>query len=213
MRVTASSAAHCSRWRRERRSGRSCSGCSCAENMGRPLKNGISKSTTWRLTAENLNLRPIFFERVDGGDGASRCWWWMGPTNGRYGVFCRGMGREYAHRFAWILHHRRNIPDGAVVCHSCDEPLCVNPAHLWLGTHLDNVRDAIAKGRNSQAPHFFGIDHHWGGRTHCSKGHEFSQANTKHRSDSPGARRCLRCQRDRTERRRLMRQSARRTDP
>lgn len=55
--------------------------------------------------------------------------------------------RYRAHVIAWELANNKQVPDGMVVCHSCDSPRCINPAHLWIGTQGDNVRDSIHKGR------------------------------------------------------------------
>lgn len=78
----------------------------------------------------------------------SGCWLWTAAlfTSG-YGVF-RVRGKNIrAHRFAWVAQ-RGPIPDGMFVCHRCDIPSCVNPDHLFLGTHDDNVADKMAKGRH-----------------------------------------------------------------
>lgn len=81
----------------------------------------------------------------------SGCWIWMAAkgTNG-YGRFHRGTRNHWepAHRVSWILTCG-SIPKGMFVLHHCDVPLCVNPAHLFLGTHRDNMADAVTKGRMS----------------------------------------------------------------
>jgi hypothetical protein len=57
----------------------------------------------------------------------------------------------YAHRTAWVLTNG-SIPEGLCVCHSCDNPACCNPAHLWLGTMTENIKDRDKKHRNRQIP-------------------------------------------------------------
>lgn len=80
------------------------------------------------------------------------CWEWTGGTDrqfyGRFSAELHGVMHTKAHRYSWALQHGVPIPDGMVVCHSCDNPRCVNPAHLWLGTQDDNMRDKISKGRH-----------------------------------------------------------------
>ena len=94
-----------------------------------------------------------FWENVDKSAGPTECWPWTASlyTNG-YGSFAAGGrygGCVRAHRAAWGLTNGE-IPDGLVVCHSCDNRRCVNPAHLFLGTRMDNVRDMCAKGRQTR---------------------------------------------------------------
>ena len=75
------------------------------------------------------------------------CWLWLGSRNRRgYGYFYVNGGVVRAHRAAWEFANGP-IPDGLLVCHTCDNPPCVRPDHLWLGTYVDNARDRDAKGR------------------------------------------------------------------
>lgn len=75
------------------------------------------------------------------------CWEWnRGRDKDGYGKFWLDGRTEQAHRVAWETF-RGPIPDGKIICHHCDNPPCVNPDHLFLGTHLDNTLDAEAKGR------------------------------------------------------------------
>ncbi len=67
-------------------------------------------------------------------------------TNG-YGFVTVGGRRVAAHRLAWALHNGAD-PTGKVVMHTCDNPPCINPEHLVLGTHADNVADKVRKGRS-----------------------------------------------------------------
>lgn len=75
----------------------------------------------------------------------SGCWIWMGRTSSRgYGELGSGLR---AHRVAYELENGA-IPEGKIICHKCDVPLCVNPHHLFAGTWADNVHDMIEKGRH-----------------------------------------------------------------
>jgi hypothetical protein len=74
------------------------------------------------------------------------CWLWTGHKSSNYGgMYVHGV-QVLAHRLSYVLHHGP-IPKGMMVCHKCDTPMCVNPAHLFVGTARDNTLDAIAKGR------------------------------------------------------------------
>ena len=119
------------------------------------------------------------------------CWLWTGSKipkgYGRYSF--RINGKHYCkavHRLAYE-QEIGPIPKGLHICHSCDVRNCVNPAHLWPGTHSENMLDAHRKGR--------GFSYHKG-KTHCKNGHEFTKENTGRRTDHPG-RVCLTCRRKR----------------
>lgn len=76
------------------------------------------------------------------------CWIWTGAVGGRYGQIRKDGRAQYAHRVSFEAH-KGKIPDGLSVCHVCDEPLCVNPAHLFSGTHSENIKDMHNKGRHN----------------------------------------------------------------
>lgn len=81
------------------------------------------------------------------------CWEWIGAVEkDGYGVFqgaVLGIMYHRAHRFSWAFHTQSRIPKGMFICHSCDNPRCVNPAHLWMGTLRENYEDMVRKGRRS----------------------------------------------------------------
>lgn len=98
--------------------------------------------------------RPLserFWARVERGMG---CWEWRGYRNSLgYGGTVDDLGKTRpAHRASWELTFGP-IPPGLFVCHRCDNPGCVNPGHLFLGTQRDNIQDASRKGRVSRGEH------------------------------------------------------------
>jgi transcriptional regulator with XRE-family HTH domain len=111
-------------------------------------------------------IKPKFWDFVDkdgpevaGRSHLGRCWVWTGPANEKRGGYGRWR-RALAHRHSWELANGP-IPDGLWILHHCDNPPCVNPAHLYAGTHLDNMRDMAERGRaHVPAP-----------ATACPKGH------------------------------------------
>ena len=101
-----------------------------------------------RLWDETVKHRTVTKEQFDlwwTPEPYSGCWLWVGVLRGRgYGNYLR----RYAHRVSWTIHNGE-IPDGLLVCHKCDTPACVNPNHLFIGTHSDNLKDCFQKSRRS----------------------------------------------------------------
>lgn len=130
-------------------------------------------------------------------DEVTGCWLWTGPAwtkrkyaANRYGYIsvwlpgktksqCRGV-----HRAMWLARYC-HLPTSIEVCHSCDNPLCCNPDHLFLGTHKDNMADSRKKGR-----HFLSA------KTLCKRGHPLSGDNL-YLQPGTGLRCCKSCARNR----------------
>lgn len=137
-----------------------------------------------------------FFKKVKKTD---YCWLWTSAkTKGGYGIFGdykEKRGHILAHRFSYELHFGK-FDRKMFVLHKCDVRNCIRPDHLFLGTSADNTRDAKEKGR------IYNVDIHNINRnkTHCIRGHEFNELNTRIRTEIrnnkiQNSRRCLICSR------------------
>ncbi len=102
------------------------------------------------VRGHRIHLRDVaasFWSKVDKSAGPDGCWLWLAGKVQGYGVFTVKRKMHYAHRLAYEFVIGE-IPDGLSVCHHCDTPACVNPAHLFLGDTAANNHDAVSKGRH-----------------------------------------------------------------
>lgn len=120
-----------------------------------------------------------FWDRVERA-GKDQCWPWIGPAtvkkDGR-GIHCFGGRRMLAPRVAFFAQKGRWLSKEEMACHSCDNPACCNPKHIWSGSAADNARDMAEKGRSL--------------KPFCSRGHLMSGPNL--RVTPKGKRYCHAC--------------------
>lgn len=116
----------------------------CGRHYYRLWRNGDPLKISRNAPGSSLSEKFHSFGWDVAKDG---CWNWRGRLNENgYGSIKHEGKRIYAHRASYMLN-TGPIESGKVICHSCDNPKCVNPSHLWAGTQNENIRDMISKGR------------------------------------------------------------------
>jgi hypothetical protein len=105
----------------------------------------------YQYTSKDVNR---FWSRVAITADNKKCWEWTGcKDRDKYGVISLKQGKvwrnSFCHRVSWELS-KGEIPDGLLVLHTCDNPSCVNPNHLFVGTNKDNIDDRSKKGRQAK---------------------------------------------------------------
>jgi len=113
----------------------------------------------WLMVFMDAILK-YFWGKVDKSGGEDACWWWKGAIhNNGYGKVSIQYNKYTAHRVSMSLHLNRSLTSIEFVCHTCDNPLCVNPRHLYIGDAKTNVQDMVKRGRNNNGAYKGKITH------------------------------------------------------
>jgi endogenous inhibitor of DNA gyrase (YacG/DUF329 family) len=111
----------------------------------------IKRSAAWENESEEQKIKALsdhLFKFIEKGSSEEECWQWIGCKVSGYGRFNHRGKPMKAHRVSWELFNNKKA-DGFYVCHTCDNPPCANPRHLFLGTNKDNMVDMLKKERCS----------------------------------------------------------------
>jgi hypothetical protein len=150
------------------------------------------------MTLQTAPLEMRFWARVD-RRRPNECWPWLGTLNPEgYGSIVDNGRLRRVTNVSLELAGCPKPPDKHHACHSCDNPACVNPAHLWWGTVSENMLDCVRKGRHPNAL-----------KTHCPRGHPLSGDNLYINPKKKTHRNCRECQRQSLRRRRAERKALR----
>lgn len=157
-------------------------------------KRGPTSGQPISLTEIDECVLKRFYEKVSLPD-ENGCMLWLAGTRNGYRQLRLNGRMVYAHRLAYIIFNGEEIPNGRVVRHKCDQPLCVAPDHLELGTQADNTRDMWERGRARGT-----VAHINAAKIHCPRGHLLSGENLRKDVLAVGKRTCRACDNARSAR-------------